>query len=53
MSICPNCLSDNTFYDDGEYVCLDCDFVWSAGMYPEFEDNPEAYDEGDAEDVDE
>ena len=41
MSICPNCLSENTFYDKGEYVCLDCDFVWNEGEYPEYEDRIE------------
>ena len=36
-AICPNCESENVYYDRGEYVCMDCDFVWFEGTYPEYE----------------
>lgn len=36
-AICPLCESENTYYDNGEYVCLDCDYVWFEGEYPECE----------------
>ena len=44
--ICPNCESPNTYYDNGEWVCLDCDYVWEPGWHPEYEE------EGDEDDDD-